>query len=209
MDYAGNRPAAALDMSEPRAKRLQAAPPQPHPAPSAAARIVTIDDTDRDTEPSRSPGSSATEQRLEAFIGINCETYLDYYRTVFRTGNKNLLSHWHWVPFVFSTVWLFARRRYVAAAVLASVPIIANQVFPGGPALAIAFASVAICCGFAGRPLYMALSLRKIAEVESRRLWPVQRDEKLHRSGGVSVMGAVCGSVLWAATAAIPFLQNI
>lgn len=224
-DYAGNGPTATFDYSDSRVVPLRPGAFEPRPQvfdpPAAGPETEREDDAvavpdiesgtgaeavRREALPAEPSGAPTLEQRLETFIGLNCDDWLHYYRQTFSAGARNPLRHWHWVPFAFSTVWLFARRRYALATVLGLLPMGAHWLFPGGLAMATAFILVAIGCGFAGRPLYLVIALKRVADIDAQRLWPVQRDHKLHRSGGVSVTGAACGLAIWAAAAALPFV---
>lgn len=173
-------------------------------AVSASSAVADLDESVAGTD-----AQSAIELRLESFIGFNADAYLDYYQNVYQEKNGGPLGHWHWVPFLFSIPWLFLRRRYLTGIALAMVPLALHLAFPGGPAILAGLGAIALGCGLAGRPLYLALALRKIEQVEARRLWPVQRDEQLHRSGGVSLIGGACGAIVWACVATAPYLAAL
>lgn len=149
---------------------------------------------------------STIEQRLDSFIGLHSDEYLEYYQELYQKKSAGALGHWHWVPFAFSISWLFARRRYLTGLALLLLTLGLHVLLPGGPGIALGIAVIALGCGFAGRPLYVALALRKIEQIEARRLWPVQRDTQLHRAGGVSIIGAAFGTILWVCTMAAPYL---
>lgn len=149
---------------------------------------------------------SPIDQRLATFIGFNGESYLEYYQFVYDEKSKGLFRHWHWVPFVFSISWIFLRRQYATGFALAIIPLAADVALPGGLGLAIAFLAIALLCGLIGRSWYMGRALRTIQKIEARRLWPVQRDERLLRMGNISIIGAISATVLWVAVVAAPYL---
>lgn len=173
-------------------------------AVAASSAVADLDDSVAGAD-----AQSAIEQRLESFIGFNADAYLDYYQNVYQEKKGGLPGHWHWVPFLFSIPWLFLRRRYFTGIALAIVPLALHLMFPGVQTILAALGAIALGCGLAGRPLYLALALRKIERVEARRLWPVQRDEQLHRSGGVSLVGGACGAIVWVAVVAAPYLAAL
>ena len=180
-----------------------ATPPTDTAAAALPAAIADQDDSDE-----QSDVQSSIEQRLDSFIGFNADAYLDYYQNVYRGKQGNPAAHWHWVPFLFSIPWLFIRRRYITGVAFALFPVLLDLIFPGPQTVLVTLAAICVICGFAGRPMYMTLVLRKIDEVEARRLWPVQRDEKLRRAGGVSLMGGTIGAVLWIGLAVTPLLAG-
>lgn len=174
------------------------------PLPAAPPRIARH----ADTEEAEQSEMSTQDQRLATFVGYNTDAYLHYYHDVYSAGWKALLRHWHWAPFVFSVPWLFSRRRYGVGFVMILAILIAGYMMPGGQGTAIGLGGIALVVGFAGRPLYIASALRGIQAVEARRLWPVQRDERLRRRGALSMFGGVVGAVLWIGALVAPYFSK-
>lgn len=151
---------------------------------------------------------STEDQRLATFVGYNTDAYLQYYHDVYSAGWKAFFLHWHWAPCAFAVPWLFMRRRFGAGLVLLIAVAAIGFLMPGGQGTGIALAGGALLCGFAGRPFYIWSALRAIQVIEARRLWPVQRDEKLRRSGALSIIGGFLGAVLWVAALAAPYYSQ-
>lgn len=151
---------------------------------------------------------STEDQRLATFVGYNTDAYLQYYHDVYSAGWKAFFLHWHWAPCLFAVPWLFMRRRFGAGFVLLIAIAALGFLMPDGRGTAIALAGAALLCGFTGRPFYIWSALRAIELIEARRLWPVQRDEKLRHRGALSMIGGFFGAVLWVAALAAPYFSQ-
>lgn len=174
------------------------------PLPAAPPRIARH----ADTEEAEQSEMSTLDQRLATFVGYNTDAYLHYYHEVYSAGWKTPMRHWHWAPFVFTVPWLFSRRRYGIGLMMILAILIAGFMMPGGQGTAIGIAGGALLLGFAGRPIYIASALRGIQAVEARRLWPVQRDERLRRRGALSMVNGIVGALLWTGALAIPYFSG-
>lgn len=172
--------------------------------PAAPPRIAR----QAETEEAEQNEMSTLDQRLATFVGYNTDAYLHYYHEVYSAGWKALLRHWHWAPFVFSVPWLFSRRRYGIGLMMILAILVAGFAMPGGPGTGIGLVGVALLIGFVGRPLYMASALRGIQAVEARRLWPVQRDERLRRHGALSMFAGFLGGLLWIGALVLPYFSD-
>lgn len=172
--------------------------------PAAPPRVAR----QAETEEVEQSEMSTLDQRLATFVGYNTDAYLHYYHEIYSAGWKALLRHWHWAPFVFSVPWLFSRRRYGIGLVMILAILVAGFAMPGGPGTGIGLGGVALLIGFAGRPLYMASALRGIQAVDARRLWPVQRDERLRRDGALSLLAGFLGGLLWIGALVFPYFAG-
>ena len=203
-DFSDDSKVVQIAFATPEASEAVAHPPVAAADPSP--QTVRLEEPAPESDTSVQTDDSTIEQRLESFIGFNAEHYVDYYQTVYQGKQGTPFSHWHWVPLIFSIPWLFIRRRYFTGAGFALVSVALYFLFPSAQTVPVSLGATAVICGVAGRPLYMWLALRKIDQVEARRLWPVQRDEQLHRAGGVSLVGAMFGVVVLAAIIALPII---
>lgn len=101
-----------------------------------------------------------------------------------------------WPAFLFTVPWLLYRKLWGVAAVLILVPMLGTYLL-GSPVPSIA-ASLTIQLLFVlfGKSMYIQDAIKRIDRITREESDPVRARERIRRTGGVSVAGAVLGAVI-------------
>ncbi len=147
-----------------------------------------------------SAGRETLERDLHLFMGPRAEKYLGVFRRADfgflgdklrpRAG-RGLLS-WHWPAFLVPIPWLFYRKLYIEGAAILAVFMLVPLVLP---AAGYSGAAAAVVIAMIAKRLYVEHALKRIRHADTLGLAPQAREEYLRRAGGVSVPGAVLGSL--------------
>ena len=139
--------------------------------------------------------SAVGEADLRLCLGPNAAPYVAYWDRL-RAAGRPWLPSWNWWGLLFPVPWLFYRKLWAVGAALILLPMLLDAVLGYGSKAGMALAAL---IGAGGIPLVAERAARKVRAVEALRLVSQQSIERLRRSGGVSLPGAVLGALLMVA----------
>ena len=135
------------------------------------------------------------EADLRLCLGSNATPYVHYWERA-RASSSPLVWSWNWWGLLFPVPWLFYRKLWAIGAALILLPMLLDAVLGSGSKAGMALAALIGACGM---PLVVERAERKVRAVEVLGLVSQQSIERLRRSGGVSLPGAVLGALLMVA----------
>lgn len=151
-------------------------------------------------------------QDLRDVIGPNAETYLRKYNQISpamvhrlqsgtgrqrRQARREIskkLRGWNWAAFLVPSCWFFYRKMYLMGAMVIALPVLGGVIFPTSTAAPTL--GLMIVLGMQAYDLYHKSILAKVAKADEQSLIGVARREYLQQAGGVSVAGAMLGSLV-------------
>jgi len=125
---------------------------------------------------------------LAQFVGPNADKYLGLYDRQ-KQGKRQGVS-WCWGAFFVPLGWLLYRRMTLVAACVLGVAVLLAVLFPkftGG-----GWVIIPMQC----KQWYLLYAQRKIAKINARATSEEERIRLLQKAGGVSIAGAVIGTVI-------------
>jgi len=130
---------------------------------------------------------------LKLFVGRNAEPFLTFYDQQ-RGGPPRIFSALCWPAFFAPLAWYMYRRMYLYAGLIVVLGIalgtLLEKLGSGGTiGISVALAGIA-------KPVYLAFARRKIAKASALATDEVDRLTRIAKAGGVSVVGAVIGTLL-------------
>ncbi|MGO4523748.1 DUF2628 domain-containing protein [Microvirga sp. 2MCAF35] len=151
---------------------------------------------------------SRNDDLFVAFVGPNHETYsrvLAKMRAKDPSLRKVPLT-WCWPAFLITVPWLLYRKLYGWAAGLIGAVAIFSLVLPTnstGGTLA-----VHALLGMIGKGLYVQRALQRIEKLRSRASSEEELEALVKKAGGVSIPGAVIGTILFIGFNVLAFVDS-
>ncbi|NBJ11365.1 DUF2628 domain-containing protein [Microvirga arsenatis] len=161
------------------------------------------------TQPSEADSASGSDRLLAAFVGPNHEVYrraLEKMRAKDPALRKLPLT-WCWPAFLITLPWLLYRKLYGWAAGLIGAVLALSIIFPSLSSTGTlgAYAGLAMMA----KPLYVQYALKRIGKLRSRAASEEELEALVQKAGGVSVPGAVIGTLLFIGFNVLAFLGSL
>lgn len=149
------------------------------------------------TERVGSAGDPDFMRALEVFIGPNADAYLRHYLAT-RSSGRRTLRGLSWPAFFVPLPWMLYRKLYLEAIGMLAAAVFAAYALPQFFPEYGRNATMGLWVGFAvvAKSIYLLRAERRVRAIVARNLPPAEHDAALRRAGGVSIIGAVMGSVL-------------
>ncbi|HZH50473.1 MAG TPA: DUF2628 domain-containing protein [Microvirga sp.] len=144
---------------------------------------------------SHSQPPAVSDALFVSFVRPNSPAYLDTLEKM-RAKDPALRRSpltWCWPAFLVTVPWLLYRKLYLPAAIVALGPLALAIIFP--KLAGINMSGVFVVFGMLGKPLYVQSALKRIEKLRKRTMSQEELRSLAERAGGVSVVGAVLGSV--------------
>lgn len=144
---------------------------------------------------SPSQPSAASDALFVSFVGPNSPIYQDTLQKMRAKDPelRKLPPTWCWPAFLITVPWLLYRKLYVLAAVVALGPIALEIIFPKLSGMNMS--AIFVIFGVLGKPFYVQFAFKRIEKLRKRARNQEDLQALVEKAGGVSVLGAVLGSV--------------
>jgi RsiW-degrading membrane proteinase PrsW (M82 family) len=155
------------------------------------------------TAPSQEP---VDRDLFRLYVGPNAETFqktLDKIEAA-EPKHRQAVMSWSWPAFLVSLPWLMYRKQWMWAGVVLILPTILNYLFGY-----LSTALIATTVGMQGKSNYVIAALERIRKISSAETDPVRRRHRVARAGGVSVAGAILGTVILVMSWTAPYLIHL
>ena len=201
-----------MTYSDGRAERTfgrRGVPAQPEPVKrgfrSASARVPTIADLpslDRDADSATFSGhasgvatSEVTPALVALYVGPNSDKYLAMYAKMKEKDPdlRSLAMGWCWPVFFVPIPWLLYRKQWGIAAAIIILPIVVAYLFPD---LAIGSGAIGLVLAILAKSVYVKFAASRIRGILATETDPDLRRIAIVQAGGVSVPGAIIGTVV-------------
>ncbi|QRM28401.1 DUF2628 domain-containing protein [Microvirga sp. VF16] len=153
--------------------------------------------------------SAKTDAFFAAFVGPNHEAYgraLEKMRAKDPTLRKLPLT-WCWPAFLITIPWLLYRKLYGWAAGLIGGGIILSLVFPTSSNSGML--GLYTMLGMMGKALYVQHALKRIEKLRIRATSEEELEILVKKAGGVSIPGAVIGTLLFIGFNVLAFMSSV
>ena len=130
---------------------------------------------------------------LKLYMHPNEDDYLTFYDKIAAEGKKlSFAPSWHWPAFLVALPWLWYRKLYFWGFGLLIAAVVLEIITPG-QYISLLFGLIPT---ISAKRIYVGHALRRINKVDGRKLPSAERESYLEHAGGVSIPGAVFGSIL-------------
>jgi hypothetical protein len=160
------------------------------------------------TETPNVGATSEIDTLFAAFAGPNHEVYshtLEKMRAKDPALRKLPLT-WCWPAFLITIPWLLYRKLYGWAAGLIGTVVILSLVFPTNSNSGTVGLSVML--GMMGKALYVQRAFKRIEKLRARAANEEELEALVKKAGGVSIPGAVIGTILFVGFNVLAFVGS-
>ncbi|MGF9756937.1 DUF2628 domain-containing protein [Microvirga sp. 0TCS3.31] len=169
---------------------------------------MTAAEVMKSSETSEADRASGTDTIFAAFVGPNHELYE---RTLAKMRAKDpalrkLPLTWCWPAFLITIPWLMYRKLYGLAAGLIGGVIAISLILPEISNTGTAGCYVAF--GMLAKTTYVQHALKRIQKLRSRATSEEELEELVKKAGGVSIPGAVIGTILFIGFNVLAFMSS-
>lgn len=145
------------------------------------------------------------EEDLRLYLGQNAQAFVSYWERLKDSGYPFLWS-WTWWGALFPVPWLFYRKLWSAGAALVLLPILLDALIDFGLNACLALGLV---IGLSGKALVIERAQSKTQDINDLGLVSQDSIDRLRRAGGVSLPGAVIGTLLMLSSMGLIIYENL
>lgn len=169
---------------------------------------MTVAEAAGASETSEVAATSKKDNLFVAFVGPNHEIYR---RTLAKMRAKDpalrkILLTWCWPAFLITIPWLLYRKLYSWAAGLIGAVIVISLVLPESSNSGML--GIYMIMGMIAKPIYVQYALKRIEKLRGRTGSEEELEALVRKAGGVSIPGAVIGTLLFIGCNVLAFMSS-